>query len=86
MKLPFRFNPFLKPGVYVILNKVTRKRYVGEASNLARRFSDYYSQLINKKHSCKSLQRDWNKYGAKLFDFIILETGFYCYNRVKRLG
>lgn len=85
-KLPFYFNLFFQPGIYAIVNTQTNKYYIGEASNLAGRLSHHISQLKVQKHDCHQLQKDWQIYGEKVFDFVILEIGTLKWSdRIKRL-
>lgn len=83
--LPFKFNTFFQPGIYAIVNKVTKKIYIGETSNLSFRLSQHYSQLKSKNHTTKALQLDWNKYGENFFDLKILELGLIWKDRLVRL-
>lgn len=75
VKLPFNFTPFFSPGVYLIKNTRTNNCYIGEAKSLAYRLGHHYSQLKNKRHPCKALQKEWTKYGPKFFIFKILKMG-----------
>lgn len=63
-----------EPGIYAIINTVTGKRYVGATMN---RFRDRYNQhrcdLSLGRHANKVMQADWNVYGPKMFQFVILE-------------
>lgn len=49
--------------------------YIGQASNLAARLSQHFTQLVVKKHSCQKLQNDWFVSGQEMFQFIILKQG-----------
>ena len=70
------------PGVYLIENKVTGKRYVGSTTiNLQQRWNDHKSGLRNNKHANIHLQRTWNKYGEESFVFSIIEQ---CTNVLER--
>jgi group I intron endonuclease len=73
--LPFNFNFFFLPGVYVIINTKINKYYFGESKNVADRLSGHYTTLIAGTHDCKELQNDWNLYGEDVFAFNILELG-----------
>nr|AOC61651.1 putative GIY-YIG homing endonuclease [Gloeotilopsis planctonica] len=86
LKVPFHFNAFFQPGIYAIVNTQTKKRYIGEANNLANRLSDHFLQLNAQKHNCAQLQKDWLLYGESVFDFVILEMGVQIWSdRIKRL-
>jgi len=67
------FNSFLKPGIYAIINKVTKKRYIGETLNLAGRLSTHFKLLRDNRHHCPALQKDFNRLGQKKFDFVVLK-------------
>lgn len=62
-----------KPGIYKIVNKVNGKFYIGSAVNLRNRRHSHYNELRHNKHNNKHLQRAWNKYGEKNFEFIVIE-------------
>ena len=67
-------NDLPKSGIYAIENTVNGKIYVGSAVNLGRRFKDHRVHLNQGKHHSLKLQRAWNKYGAAVFVFKILEA------------
>ena len=60
-------------GVYIIKNKVNNKFYVSHSINIYRRFDSHKSYLNRGIHHCLYLQRAWNKYGEKNFEFIIIK-------------
>lgn len=60
-------------GIYVILNKKNGKIYLGQAQNLHKRWKDHRACLNTNQHHNPHLQLAWNKYGAKSFQFKILE-------------
>jgi group I intron endonuclease len=66
----------MKTGVYQIRNLKNSKLYIGSASNKG--FNDrwglHLKQLNENSHHSIHLQRAWNKYGADVFAFEILET------------
>lgn len=63
------------PGVYMILNKVTNKRYIGSAARpIFSRFAEHRYALRNKAHRNPHLQNSWNKHGEDAFVFIVLEN------------
>jgi len=62
-------------GIYVILNTKNGKIYIGQASDLKRRWYHHKYDLNHNCHRNSYFQRAWNKYGAKSFHFKILE---YC--------
>ena len=60
-------------GIYGIENKESGKWYVGQASDIHKRWNDHKWLLINGKHKNKHLQSAWNKRGEGAFVFHILE-------------
>jgi group I intron endonuclease len=64
-----------KIGVYQILNTVNGKMYIGStATSFKDRWNGHKKALESGKHVNRYLQNAWNKYGAKYFDWYILET------------
>ena len=61
-------------GVYVILNKVNGKVYIGSSVNISTRCKDHKKRLDLLKHQNIRLQREWNIYGAKSFIFVAVEV------------
>ena len=66
-------NP--RSGIYAIVRKANGDRYVGSAVDLRVRFRDHRRDLKDNKHHNIHLQRAWNKYGEKAFEFRVL---LYC--------
>ena len=62
-------------GVYIILNKITNKFYVGHSVDIYKRFNSHRYLLKNNRHHSIYLQRAWNKYGEDNFEFIIIKQG-----------
>lgn len=62
-------------GIYVILNTINHKIYLGQAQDIRKRWGEHRHTLKYNKHKNRHLQAAWNKYGAKAFEFKILE---YC--------
>lgn len=63
----------MKSGIYCIYNIVNSKRYIGQAENIEKRWKSHLSRLRTSKHENEHLQRSWEKYGEKSFNFLILE-------------
>jgi len=72
-----------KTGVYKLINKITGDFYIGSASRIGKsnslsgfyvRFDKHKRQLNNNSHYNRFLQKSWNKYGEKNFEFEILAT------------
>jgi len=64
-----------KSGVYMWVNTINNKRYVGSSVNLQRRFSAYYSVAYLTLHNKTIFHRALLKYGYSAFSLYILE---YC--------
>ena len=62
-------------GIYSILNLENGKIYVGQSIDIIRRFKAHLNSLRKNKHYNIYLQRAFNKYGEKSFEFNVLE---YC--------
>lgn len=60
--------------IYQILNKVTGKRYVGSASDYAKRCYAHRKKLMLGTHHSPKLQNSWDKHGADNFVFSIIEV------------
>lgn len=58
-----------KAGIYMLVNKVTSKVYVGSSRNCDRRKSEHISKLRRGVHVNAKLQAAWNKYGEDAFEF-----------------
>jgi len=61
---------YLNSGIYCIVNLVNNKRYIGQASNLYKRW--FLEHKVGKKSNLP-LQRAFQKYGVQNFEFIVLE-------------
>jgi len=60
-------------GIYMILNLLNRKRYIGSAVNLRARRHDHFSALRRGIHKNSHLQNAFNKYGKNAFGWEVLE-------------
>lgn len=60
-------------GIYLILNKINNKWYVGSSCRIEKRWIRHRSDLNNNRHDNIKLQRAWNKYGKDNFEFHIVE-------------
>lgn len=62
------------PGIYAIINNVNGKQYIGSTVNINKRFIEHKYGLRANRHFNQHLQRAWNKYGEKAFEFKVLQT------------
>ncbi len=60
-------------GIYKITNKVNSKVYVGQSLNINERWKNHVRYLNNDTHHNIYLQSSWKKYGARYFEFTIIE-------------
>jgi group I intron endonuclease len=65
-------------GVYLIENGVTKKGYVGKATNPHRRAFQHWSALKRACHKNPHLQASYNIYGKDVFTFYVLEFVDVC--------
>lgn len=61
------------PGIYIIKCTANGRAYVGSAANIYARWKCHRHQLREDRHHSVLLQRAWNKYGADVFDWIVIE-------------
>jgi len=45
------------------LNKINKKRYIGQTYSIKNRFYRHKNELLKNKHNNTHLQNAWNKYG-----------------------
>ena len=55
--------------IYMIINYVNSKVYIGSTNNIIKRFSRHKYLLNNSIHFNEHLQNAWNKYGSDSFEF-----------------
>lgn len=60
-------------GIYVIVNKVNNKQYVGSALDLDRRKTVHFTKLRCGRHDSRHLQAAFKKHGEDAFSFSVLE-------------
>ena len=63
----------MNTGIYIIVNNINKKFYIGSAINLSSRKSNHFSKLTKNIHVNKHLQSSFNKYGANNFTFYIIQ-------------
>lgn len=59
----------MNAGIYIIVNTVNGKRYVGSAAHFGKRWGTHKARLRRAKHHSRVLQRAWSKYGEAAFVF-----------------
>lgn len=62
-------------AIYRITHKASGTTYVGSTVNVKKRWRTHKSQLRRGNHDNPYLQAAWDKYGAKAFEWAILEDG-----------
>lgn len=63
-----------KTGIYLFINKVNKKRYIGKAKNLQDRLRDYTNKnSLDKATSSSMFVRALLKFGADNFSFSVIE-------------
>jgi group I intron endonuclease len=60
-------------GIYIITNRHTLKRYVGQSKNIETRLKSHWNSLLKNKHINPYLQSAYNKYGKDAFIETIVE-------------
>lgn len=60
-------------GIYCIENKENGKKYVGQAVNIEKRWTQHRQKLRAGTHYNDHLQRAWNQYGESAFLFYVVE-------------
>lgn len=63
----------VESGIYMIVNVINNKCYIGSTKNFRKRKYEHFKDLINNKHHSQHLQNAYNKYGKESFHFIELE-------------
>lgn len=61
-------------GIYKIRNRDNDKYYIGSSKNIQKRWREHLNGLRGNRHENEYLQRAWNKYGEKTFEFEIVEN------------
>lgn len=64
------------PGIYVIVNRINDKLYIGESGNVGVRLRGHRSRLRAGEHEVAPMQKDFEQMGEAAFDFRVLEVGF----------
>lgn len=62
-------------GIYMILNKINGKKYIGSSISLTKRWKNHLYRLRGNKHPTPHLQAAYNKHGEENFEF---RTLFFC--------
>jgi group I intron endonuclease len=72
-------------GLYQIICKKNKKRYIGESENVLARLATHLTNLRNGVSDCYELQTDFNRYGISEFEANIIEIGPSFEDRLIRL-
>ena len=63
-----------KSGIYVIMNNINSKKYVGKSINIYRRIKEHITSLNTKsKDENCHLINSWHKYGRESFSYYVIE-------------
>jgi len=62
------------PVIYKIVNRQTKKKYIGSAINYKQRWSIHLTLLKQNQHHSRHLQSSFNKYGEHSFIFMVIEV------------
>lgn len=60
-------------AIYAIVHRQSGRCYVGQTSDVVRRWRQHRCDLRSGHHHSVFLQRVWRKYGEDAFDFVVLE-------------
>lgn len=60
-------------GIYKITCIINNKVYIGQSTDIEKRWKDHVIRLDNNSHDNSYLQNAWNKYGKEAFKFEIIE-------------
>jgi group I intron endonuclease len=58
-------------GIYIIINELTEKYYLGSSVNIEKRWVEHKSLLKSNKHHSKPLQNAYNKYGNSCLTYYV---------------
>ncbi len=61
-------------GVFQIVNKANGKVFIDSSNNVPGKINRHKFALNHGSHASKSLQADWNEFGADAFEFETIET------------
>lgn len=65
---------FILTGIYLIINTINGKIYIGSSVDIIQRWFEHASALDRNMHKNKHLQAAWNKYGGEpFFHFCVVE-------------
>lgn len=71
-------------GVYEIKNLLSKYSYIGESVDLRKRKAEHIRDLDRHSHSCKALQKAWNRTPSICFRFRIKELFLFTNHFVNR--
>jgi hypothetical protein len=73
LKRQYRENP-PAAGVFVVTNRANGKVFVGSGHNVQGVLNSQQAQLKWHSHMTRSLQQDFDKFGAEQFEFAVVDT------------
>lgn len=68
------FVDYALSGIYIIINVINNMIYIGSSQDIEARWKEHVNKLYGNRHENDKLQKAWNKYGEKAFQFKILEV------------
>lgn len=60
-------------GIYMIQCNINGMVYIGQSKNIGSRITSHKTSLKKNRHTNKNLQKDYNEYGIKCFEYFLLE-------------
>lgn len=60
-------------GIYIIRNKITSYLYIGQATDIGKRWQDHIRLLEKGTHHSEKLQEEWLLYGPCGYTFEVVE-------------
>lgn len=63
----------LQSGIYIIINNINQKCYIGQSKDIKARFKQHKSENYRKHHCDKALYKAFDKYNIKNFSFSVID-------------